>query len=598
MALFSLFRNFYHHKSTYQAPVVEKEVVEVTPPFEASNYSVGTIYFNDSTSGINKYDPSTGETELLVKADRVFFDIATTTDGSLYGIQWSGDVYKIDTDSGESTKIADIGRFTNALVGDSYNNLYAASYTGSLYKMSADGSDVTEIGHIGNSSGDLVIIDDTLYLTTKESNLVAFDLNTNESQVIGKAPADSFGLTKGSDGKLIAFDKDGKVYDVDPSTGTYTYTGNDIDQNGQLYGATNAFPQSFENNDPIAEDDYATAQQDNVLVIAGATLLANDTDPDGDDIFTFTVDSAVNGTVGYNQLTDEVTFTPDAGYAGPASFSYTIVDDKNGSDSATVNLVVEAAVVVNPAPIANDDTIDPTDAAQIIISAADLLANDGEYASAALGTATNGSVFYDNGNVVFTPTAGYNGPASFEYTLFNAEGVGSTATVNLTIEPAVIVNPPSNVLTGTSGDDHIQGTDADETIFSGAGNDLMIGGNGADTFAWDLSDITSGTPASTDTVIADFSDRLDLSDLLIGEQVVDSDESAAEALDDYLDFSVNANGSTVIEVNVFGQNDDNNSTTDHIIEIAGYDATAGNSLSDVQVINNLMNSGHLITDLG
>lgn len=361
--------------------------------------------------------------------------------------------------------------------------------------------------------------------------------------------------------------------------------------------------QPLGNNDPVANDDFLTTTESGAVVIAGAELLANDFDPDGDDIFTFTVDSAVNGTVGYNQLTDEVTFTPDAGYTGPASFSYTIVDDKYGSDSATVNLVVESTV--NQAPVATDDMLAATAAnSAIVIAPGTLLANDfdpegGEVFGKSLGDAVNGSVYFDGTNVVFTPDADYVGPASFTYTIADAEGVESTATVNLTIEAGVIVPPTNNtVLMGTDGDDVIQGTDLDETIFSGAGNDIMIGGNGSDTFAWDLSDITAGTDASTDTVVADFSDRLDLSDLLINEQQLDAGESAAEALEDYLDFSVNANGDTVIEVSAFGQHDNGVTVTDHIIEIAGYDATAGNTLSDVQVISNLMNSGHLITDLG
>lgn len=340
-----------------------------------------------------------------------------------------------------------------------------------------------------------------------------------------------------------------------------------------------------QNQDPIAVNDDANGLQDTALVIAAADLLANDSDPDGDQIVTFSVQNATNGTVGYNALTDEVTFTPDAGYAGAASFEYTIVDDKNGTASATVNLTIEGEGA--PTVSAVDDIVDPSSAAQVVIAAADLLANDTPYASASLGEATNGTVYYDgvNETVVFTPNAGYEGAASFEYTLFDANGNGSTATVNLTIvAPEPIV--------GTQASETIEGTDGNDVIFSGAGNDTMIGGAGADTFAWNLDDLESGVIA-TDTVIADFSDRLDLSDLLNDEELEVAD-SAAEALDRFLNFST-ADGNTVIEVGRFGDVDN---AVDHVIEIAGYDATAGNTLSDVAIINNLMNGNHLVTDLG
>ena len=55
---------------------------------------------------------------------------------------------------------------------------------------------------------------------------------------------------------------------------------------------------------------------------------------------------------------------------------------------------------------------------------------------------TNGSVSLAGGNVTFTPTAGYSGPASFTYTVSDGHGGSDTATVNVTVNPAVI--PPND----------------------------------------------------------------------------------------------------------------------------------------------------------
>ena len=54
--------------------------------------------------------------------------------------------------------------------------------------------------------------------------------------------------------------------------------------------------------------------------------------------------------------------------------------------------------------------------------------------------ATNGSVSLNAGNVIFTPAANYNGPASFTYTISDGAGGTDTATVTVNVGPN---NPPA-----------------------------------------------------------------------------------------------------------------------------------------------------------
>ncbi|WP_407519371.1 cadherin-like domain-containing protein [Methylobacterium oryzisoli] len=98
------------------------------------------------------------------------------------------------------------------------------------------------------------------------------------------------------------------------------------------------------NHAPLAQDDTAATRQDRPLILASATLLANDTDPDGDVLRITGVERAEHGSVALDAGTGLVTFTPDQGYVGPAAFSYTAADGQGGTAAARV------AVTVDPAP--------------------------------------------------------------------------------------------------------------------------------------------------------------------------------------------------------------------------------------------------------
>lgn len=114
---------------------------------------------------------------------------------------------------------------------------------------------------------------------------------------------------------------------------------------------------------PVANNDsgFSTAK-DTPVAIAASSLLANDTDPGGLTLSVTGVSGAVNGTVSYSAATQIATFTPTAGYTGPASFSYAISDGA-GTASANVSLTVTAPVTTEslfsanatPATITNND---------------------------------------------------------------------------------------------------------------------------------------------------------------------------------------------------------------------------------------------------
>ncbi|WP_249780004.1 DUF4082 domain-containing protein [Bradyrhizobium sp. dw_411] len=102
------------------------------------------------------------------------------------------------------------------------------------------------------------------------------------------------------------------------------------------------------NHAPTAVADTGlTGAQNAAVVIAASQLLANDSDLDGDILSITSVSAASHGTVALtaqsNPQNSIITFTPDAGYTGAASFSYTIADGRGGTSTAQVSLTIQAA---------------------------------------------------------------------------------------------------------------------------------------------------------------------------------------------------------------------------------------------------------------
>jgi Ca2+-binding RTX toxin-like protein len=93
-------------------------------------------------------------------------------------------------------------------------------------------------------------------------------------------------------------------------------------------------------------NDAPTAGDDSAFVTSGGSViipvLANDSDPEGDAL---TVLSAANGSNGSVVVNPDgtLTYTPNAGFSGNDSFTYTLKDANGATDTATVSLVVGIA---------------------------------------------------------------------------------------------------------------------------------------------------------------------------------------------------------------------------------------------------------------
>jgi len=94
------------------------------------------------------------------------------------------------------------------------------------------------------------------------------------------------------------------------------------------------------NDAPVANTDSFVTQEDVPLTLSLSDLTGNDTDVDDDTLSVVLVSAPQHGTLGF--ANGALTFTPDANYSGPASFSYTVSDGKGGQTQGTASITVGA----------------------------------------------------------------------------------------------------------------------------------------------------------------------------------------------------------------------------------------------------------------
>ncbi|MDB5425721.1 MAG: thrombospondin [Phenylobacterium sp.] len=271
------------------------------------------------------------------------------------------------------------------------------------------------------------------------------------------------------------------------------------------------------NDPPVAVNDAGSTPEDTPVTFTAGQLTGNDTDPEHDPLTITSVQAGDHGTVVLNP-DGTVTFTPDADYNGPATFTYTIADGQGGTDTATVNVDVTP---VNDPPVALNDAGTTAEDTPIVFTADQLLNNDSDPEGDALTITsvqggTNGSaVLNADGTVTFTPTGNYNGPASFTYTISDGHGGTATAAVNVDVTP--VNDPPTaNDDAGTTPEDQpitftaaqITGNDTDPdgdpltitAVSGGANGTATLNLDGTVTFT---PNANYNGPASFDYTVSD-----------------------------------------------------------------------------------------------
>ncbi|MEI7744429.1 MAG: Ig-like domain-containing protein, partial [Chloroflexota bacterium] len=214
-----------------------------------------------------------------------------------------------------------------------------------------------------------------------------------------------------------------------------------------------AAPGSVDTSAPVTFDIVISSLNDAPVAATGSGTIAQDiagdigvsaTDVDGDatTLFAiatgpshgsveFTAPYSCNGLVP-NVCTTNAVYTPDPGYHGPDSFTYTATDGTGTSAPATVTVTVSPN---DPPVCAADSTSGLEDAQQSgTITCTDTELDPLVYAL--VGAAAHGTAVVNaNGTWTYDPAADHHGSDSFTFRANDGHGNSNTATMTVTVNP-------------------------------------------------------------------------------------------------------------------------------------------------------------------
>ena len=125
---------------------------------------------------------------------------------------------------------------------------------------------------------------------------------------------------------------------------SFNYTVSDSDGNTAM--ATVTVNVSAVNDSPTATNDSFSTELGTSLTFAATDLLSNDNDVDGDSLSLSNLSAPSNGELS-NNGDSTFTYTPDPGFTGTDSFSYTISDGNGETATGAVNIQVDSVASPN-----------------------------------------------------------------------------------------------------------------------------------------------------------------------------------------------------------------------------------------------------------
>jgi VCBS repeat-containing protein len=183
---------------------------------------------------------------------------------------------------------------------------------------------------------------------------------------------------------------------------------------------------------PAAVDDAYSVNEDGTLQVTAPGVLGNDFDVDGDPLTAVLESGVSNGTLTLN-ADGSFTYTPDPDFNGTVSFTYRVSDGSSDSNVATVTITVDS---IDDEPIALDDsvTLEGDEPVDIEVLANDTGLGDGPVVLTIETLPVYGEVEVVDNHIRYTPNMPLEGTDIFTYTVTDADGDFSTATVTVVSE--------------------------------------------------------------------------------------------------------------------------------------------------------------------
>ena len=202
------------------------------------------------------------------------------------------------------------------------------------------------------------------------------------------------------------------------------------------------------NRPPVANPDAYTMQEDSVLSVGVAGVLANDSDPDGQAITAQLANTTTNGVLTLNG-NGSFNYRPNPNFNGTDRFTYRATDGSNFSSIVSATITVTP---VNDPPVAYDDDYTTSSDSVLTINSPGVLVNDVDMENDPLSAilvsnpAHGALALNANGSFAYTPNRDFSGRDSFTYRAADASTVSSAATVLIDVipSPVIIVTPPAN----------------------------------------------------------------------------------------------------------------------------------------------------------
>jgi hypothetical protein len=253
----------------------------------------------------------------------------------------------------------------------------------------------------------------------------------------------------------VMVNNDGSFY-YSPNSG---YVGSDSFSlkatDGTNYSNTATITLNVNNSAPTASDKSYSVHAGQMLNVSAANgLKVGASDADGDQLSVVSMPMPSHG-MAMVMSDGSFYYTPNTGYVGNDTFTYSVFDGAEYSATKTVTISV-----TNTAPTATDKTYSVHSGNMLNVSSGTGLLSgagdaDGDNLTASMGATSPGHgyvMIMSDGSFTYSPNTHYVGADSFTYkvydgTLYSAE---KTVTINVTDAAPTAINHSYDVVTGQS----------------------------------------------------------------------------------------------------------------------------------------------------